>query len=411
MTLRKMLADMCKKSAFVAYILSYLIYDYLISGAQAYIAPLNGACAPYLCDGSHTYVVDWGRGSAAARLYNSDIIDISREGVRYISQSASVSSSYYSLARSQCTPTQDALCVMQDGAGEIFPNTPPNICHDDAHDTSSNELSRLIARDSDCLLANTGVGRVYSFGKTTDVSLCNVQKGKYSVVYDTVAQQVALHRRTFGPMAYTLVLILCAVNITGIACVNMTLYERQSACTLYLVDAISSVCIAVIFACSDQQPWATSSDLAYLLFTMFACVIYCACGLVICVSPPGTQYGIGDARSKISIQQGACWHAVDTMGVLIYHTPETPYSWLLLIMVAAKTWARLFRCADQSESVSWLLVLDAVLCGSHLALVAQLGVSPQLELSDTWPAIMATVLYCSHVWVYCGCNVIVADAA
>ena len=106
MTLRKMLAAMCKKSAFVSHILSYLISDYLISGAQAYIAPLNGACAPYLCDGSHTYVVDWGRGSAAARLYNSDVIDISREGVRYISQSSSVSSAYYSLARIQCTPTQ-----------------------------------------------------------------------------------------------------------------------------------------------------------------------------------------------------------------------------------------------------------------------------------------------------------------
>ena len=374
-----------------------------ICQTRAYITPLTDACSPYLCDQTSSYVLRWGVGPSGRLLYNSDVLDISREGIRYIEGFQSVSTTYYTLAQSECVAGASALCELNNSAGSIFPTGEPMVYHGSS---AAHALTSLVEADSACSLTDTGDGRVYTSGTRYDISVCNVQKGRYSMVYIAGKNLFALHQRTFGPMAYVLVLLLCTVNMTGVACVSAVADDQHSAMTLYVANATCSACVAIYFlAAHTTQNWTTSGDSLYLAFTLTSCVGYCVSGFLLHAFPDTASASTNNMR-KVLVQQGACLHAIDTLSIMIYHTPETPYSSLLLIMLAARAWSRITRCADPSEDVTWWLIADAVICGTHLALLAELGVLPQVRTPSTWPAVVATVFFCGYVWVHCDCNVI-----
>ena len=362
--------------------------------SEAYIAPLSNACQPYICEPYTTSTVRWGVGRTGRLLHNSDAVDISREGIRFID--GAVDGRYYQLARSACVAGADVLCDIEAAAGSIFPSYDAVF----TGSTPQHKLTSLIATDRACSTDDaTGGGRTYTAEDTRyDVSTCNVQKGGYSVVYMPGTQEVALHRRTFGPMAYALVLLLCTVNVTGVACVSYC--DSPSALSLYLVNAACSACVSIYFLVLPSSPrlWVTNGDQIYLAFTLTCCVTYCLLSVI------ARAWQMHDPLLRIYVQQGACLHAIDTIGTLIYHTPETPYSSILLLTLAARTMSRVTRCADVAEVTTWWSIADAIVCGTHLVLQANFGVLPQLIDAETWPAIFATILFCGYVWVYCDCN-------
>lgn len=393
--------------------LTYMMVP-LTAPARAHIVPLSDACKPFLCDPYSTnYVAQWGRGGAGMALFNSEVVDVRREGIRFITEAPRRIPRVRSVASAVCTATPHGLCVMQDDGGVTFPTSTPTLSEGHAVGGPKNKLADTIAADDTaCGAESDGTGRAYvaSAQRRFDISLCSLQRGRYSVTYAPTERELVLYRRMFGPMAYTLILILCTVNLTGLACIYT---DYHSAWTLYMVNATCSLCVAFYYIIGNRHTVSvTDGDYAYLTFTSSAGIIYCICGLVTWARQVET---FGETRKSnaytrgMIIQQGACLHALDTLGMLVYHTPETPYSFLFLLVLAARMWSHGTRSLESSVD-RWWNVADAAVCSTHWAMLAQFGVAPQVMFPETWPAILGTIVFVGHVWVHCDCNSIIGGS-
>lgn len=355
-----------------------------VSVVEAVRVPVTDACLPFLCADDAGNKLRWGSGLNALYLYNSDLVDIRAEGLRFIS-SLEVPATVSQTQKAICLPAPNALCSA-DG-GRLLPSAQVHVSA--AGGAGSGIFATAAANATTC--GSGGVGRVFTGEPRYDISVCDVLASQHNLVYSSDGI-LTMQSRPIGIMVYTLVLILCSCNLGGIA-----LYSpKQGITILLLIAAAFSLAISIVIITVHTASILTREDQIYCSFTLGAGIAY------VCAACASMTPLFKSSTGLAGLTQGACLHALDALICAVYSSPENPYSLLFAGFVCARLWTLLYRPdikkkTATSRNFEGLLINTA--CAAHLVLLSEMGVYPQLVLRDTWPALAATVLYLSNVGV------------
>ena len=127
------------------------------------------------------------------------------------------------------------------------------------------------------------------------------------------------------------------------------------------MTAATAVACSLIHTAARPIYGLAKGDVAYGVLTTCAGVVYTALA---------SRY-----RADQNLRCSACLHALDTMIVAFYNTPETPFSGVVAAFVCVRAWSALLG-QFASPSIGGLVGLAAT-C-AHGALLTELGVRPQL---------------------------------
>ena len=246
-----------------------------------------------------------------------------------------------------------------------------------------NEALRALASDAACERAGVGAGRRLLLVKGTfmssyadlhltaftryeakrvgryDVSLCDVTQGGHVLLYDTAGGGLLVARRSLPTTLYALLLLLSVVLMFGLTAQEPSITPTLHAA--YVMTAATAVACSLIHTAARPIYGLAKGDVAYGVLTTCAGVVYTALA---------SRY-----RADQNLRCSACLHALDTMIVAFYNTPETPFSGIVAAFVCVRAWSALLG-QFASPSIGGLFGLAAT-C-AHGALLTELGVRPQL---------------------------------
>ena len=216
--------------------------------------PLTDSYMPYFGVGTQGDVLQWAGARTMYAVQQALVIEVSPRGLRFVFRNNKQQKQIYQLKNDlhsigiakdlTCAPQPGAMCCMKEGC---FMPSPPsaNLNYEDTSSSSrrlqqpsfpgqfpvmvvsSNNMERLgsdllkayaEASFEACSRKENGVGRIYendhnSTGGEYTVSACDVLQGHFVAMYYPVQDKLLLFRQTFGPMAYTAVLLVSIIII------------------------------------------------------------------------------------------------------------------------------------------------------------------------------------------------------
>ena len=229
------------------------------------------------------------------------------------------------------------------------------------------------------------------------VTACDVMDGHLVALFDLDAQTVRLAPQTFGPMAYSAVLLAsvgCLFFATAISSSSSSAGSGASggAAARAALTALALVSACALLVLVHGAPFVTDADGRFFWAE-------CAFAVFLAVR----------ARATANEAQGgeACAHALAAMACAVYRTPENAYAGLLCAVLLVRLWGKLLAWpppapAAQARTAQAFFFFEAADILGSTALTAwgaRIGVAPQFApASARFPFFAGVALFISFVF-------------
>ena len=220
---------------------------------------------------------------------------------------------------------------------------------------------RVFAEAAPKACARNGEGRLYVAAPslpTYVISACDIIEGGLVVWYVPSTNTIHVMKRTFGPIAYGVMLALAA------------------ACLYYAMTDATDEEDAV-----DPDEYGGGAPVA--LLTVACCLlVWVLHGIPFAFFHDALHFGVMCAACLFAclILRGrgrsveACIYALSALADAMYRTPENAYAPLLCLLLGVRLWQKILTRAG-----------DMPLAAGTLCLTVELGLIPQLQARDAWP--------------------------
>ena len=311
-----------------------------------------------LCTGSSNMPVQWSSAEMSRWMHESEVVEIGPRGIRFVSM---VTYSRKEKARDVCESTHMALCESRSGL--VLPTTGTVRVTGMMNPQFNSSIAKYFYEESDASCAQNGDGRVKVLNETVyTVSACDIMEGRAVIMYRPTSDEILVISQTFGPMAYSVILVTALCCIYGASVqVNKenwwVVYVMRSicgggsvaCCLLYVMSGIT-------FLCQDDE--------AHFWLSIVGTWIMILCG---------------GAKSITNMSMFMLGSIADAL----YRGPETPYASIFVVALGVQTWQKVFGLCF--ELVGWRGHLDSMLTILYLCATIELGLVPQYTDNEDWP--------------------------
>ena len=338
----------------------------LLSASTAVRIPLNldNSAGPFLQSSSTASGYSekmmlapfrWNRVYLGKLLHTARLVEIGPRGALFII----VSRPAWEGRETVCRPSPEALCMLEEGlvlpsatrGGDWALAGKPSLLKDPV-------LLALATAGDACEGNLKGQGRAFN-GSNYTVTACDVVRGSHLLVYEPHTGRLSVHRMTFGPMAYLVVLISATLHICALA------PSLPQHTWLFQSNVVLSVLACLVLYCRGLVAFHLLEDVVFL----------CVSGVL----------GLGYLALQQQAHQEPYLHALSMIAAVLYRTHETPYAPILGYMLAFLTWGKLFKKA------AWWDVLLSVACASTFC---EIALRPQCMFPEIWP-----LYYMFHLFI------------
>jgi hypothetical protein len=230
-----------------------------------------------------------------------------------------------------------------------------------------------------------GVGRQVQLNETVyTVSACDIMQGHLVVVFQPTDGEIIIISQTFGPMAYTVVLITCLICIYGASALEQTAWQKYLT---WAVSAAGTLACCILYQTSGILFLTTEDEIHFWMSIIGTCFIITADMVV-------TYYARNDTNNKLLMQHvkgiDLCIYMLGSITDCLYRSPETPYASLFVIALAIRAWQKIYTlCFDLKEKnsvvVAWLLHVKLIYNLVYMCLTVEVGLICQFNERDDWP--------------------------
>jgi len=288
--------------------------------------------------GSAALMPTWHLGDLGRRIHSSTMVEVSGRGIRTMLWPFS---SPYGEGH-PCAPCEGALCCILPNATRVFPtNATANV-----GPALQPELGEVVRRGS---CQQSGEGRTWEQGGAYALTACEVLASNNVLLYAPEEERIYFHRETFGPMAYT-ILLLCSI-----ACLNAATLENANSTEVACAAILTLGPAATVLLHSVPLASAQDKGMFWLAVAMAA-----------------ISYGRKKTRFLYSLS---------AFTVAMYRTPENPYSLLLAAVLAT----RLCLAALQTAPVPASQFLYCCADAWFLGMLVDIGLMPQIAHPPSAP--------------------------
>ena len=342
--------------------------------------------SPFLCTGNDNSPVQWGSAEMIRLIHNSQIIEVGARGIRFV-ESMWFPSSIYDrrhLVKDACDSATHALCQTPNGA--LFPspaNTAGVRVTGHAEPVFNSSLIQYFAENANAACGafdGRGQGRtvVMDLPAVYTASACDIMQGRLVVLFKP-GQEALLVPQTFGPMAYTIVLIASLICIYGASTPKLQEsggYQYKRCLTLGVCGAGTLSCV-LVYALSGIS-FLTIEDETHFWMAVAGTIMY---GVLDAATMAGLE---ADATSDV------CVCMLGVASDALYRSPETPYAGIFVIVFAIRGWQKIYAlCFPKRSSCSLLAAVirhvDIVYSILYMCLTAEIGLVSQYTDREDWP--------------------------
>jgi len=306
---------------------------------------------PLLSTGANNVPVLWGGSNMIRWLHESQTVEIGARGIRFVD----------SLCTAARTPTEPCesthLALCETVSGLLFPSAigdgimVTGMVNPKLNSSASQQYADAASTSCDSTFDGSGTGRtVVMTMPVYTASACDVMQGHLVTIFS--AGRVMVVPQTFGPMAYTVVLLATLICIYGASATAET--------WSLVICAAGTLTCCLVYAVSGI-PFLTIEDETHFWFSVVSTV------LALCFRSPD-----------------ACLCMLGTIANTLYRSPETPYAAIFVTALAVRAWQKIRSAASTKNSSVWTS-LDLLFTVTYLCLTAEIGLVPQFADREDWP--------------------------
>jgi hypothetical protein len=337
---------------------------------------------PYLW--SNNAALQWNSADMMRLLHQSQAVEVGARGVRFVGAGLQPSVDLKFTAQDRCNGSSSgALC--DTGNGLLFPSSGAIVvtglpsAADGVH-FLENHVARMLAQETAC--NERGDGRVVVMNETVyTASACDVMQGRYVALFWPGRDEVALLPQTFGPMAYTMILVTCIICIYGASSLEQSSWQKY---VTWGVSAAGTLACILLYAISGIT-FLTVEDEAHFWMSVIG-TIFIIISDIVAVRYFGTE--------KILIQHvkgiDLCIYMLGSIADALYRSPETPYAAIFVTGLAIRAWQKIFSVffdIKDNTAASVAVLLHVKLCYNliYLCLTIESGLVCQYVDDEDWP--------------------------
>lgn len=359
----------------------YGVFMQLMVLGQAKRIALSDGPFLFLSTGSDNAPVLWNGSSMLRLLHASRVVEVGARGIRFIGSQWRPSALFYASnttagfkdrwghnkagIHDTCHAVSHALCSTANGF--LFPYDTMAEVSGDLSPAFSNHLSLQFWSNAPQTCDQSG--RILVKSPMYTATACDVMRGHLVTMYKTELHQAILFSQTFGPMAYTCILISALFCIYGATAETISSSFLRLSLVVVVVAIVVSNCL--VYSISGIA-FMTVEDEVY-----FWASVVGSCFSIFCyyTTEKNPSYFIADA----------CIYALGTISSALYRGAETPYASLFVIVFSIRQWQKalaLCCCFQESEL---LMQMDLLFSSAYMCLTAEIGLVPQFLDSEDWP--------------------------
>ena len=307
---------------------------------------------PLLCTGPNNDPVLWGGADMMRWLHESHTVEIGARGIRFVDSQCTAART----PTEPCESTHMALC--ETSSGLLFPSAigdgimVTGMLNPKLNSSASQQYANAAATACDSTFDGSGIGRTVVMNMAVyTASACDVMQGHLVTIFS--AGRVMVVPQTFGPMAYTVVLIATLICI----------YGASSAAELWSLV----VCAAGTLTC---------------------CLVYAVSGIPFLTMEDEIHFWFSVASTLLALSlrsPDACVGMLGTIADTLYRSPETPYAAIFVSVLAVRAWQKIRMAASPKGKNNVLNHVDLLFTIIYLCLTAEIGLVPQFADKEDWP--------------------------
>ena len=356
----------------------------LVCVGQARRIPLTDSetVTPYLW--TNNAALQWNSAEMVRLLHQSQMVEVGARGVRFVKAGLQPLDDLKFAVQDRCNSSStSALC--DTGNGLLFPSSGTIVVTGlPSHEGVflENRVARTLAQETAC--AERGDGRAVVMKETVyTASACDIMQGHYVALYLPNQDEIALLPQTFGPMAYTMILVTCVICIYGASSLEQSSWQKY---VTWSVSAAGTLACILLYAVSGIA-FLTVADEAHFWMSVMGTILIIASDIV------AVQY-FGTEKLMMQHVKGIdlCIYMLGSIADALYRGPENPYAALFVVGLAIRAWQKIFTVffdIKERTTTSTVVVtlLHVKLCYNliYLCLTIENGLVCQYEDEEDWP--------------------------
>jgi hypothetical protein len=227
----------------------------------------------------------------------------------------------------------------------------------------NSSIAKYFFDESTGSCARNGDGRVQTLEEAVyTVSACDIMEGRAVIMYRPSVDEIMVISQTFGPMAYTVILVTALICIYG----ALLLGKSENWWFVYVMRSVcggGSVACCLLYAISGIAFLCRDDEVHFWLSIV---------GTWIMILLSGTK-----STTNMSM------FMLGSIADALYRGPETPYAGIFVVALGVQAWQKVFRVCF--EVVGWMVQLDCMLTVIYLCATLELGLVPQYTDNEDWP--------------------------
>ena len=315
---------------------------------------------PFLCTGSSNTAVQWASAELVRWMHASQVVEIGPRGIRFVDAQWPASSMYEhkDKAHDDCSSTFGALC--ESTSGLLFPNTAAIRVSGMVEPVFNSSIATYFFGESGTACAENGEGRVQVIDEAVyTVSACDIMQGHSVIMFQPASGKVFVLPQTFGPMAYTVILVTVLICIYGASGLSPSEWQNW---LMHIVCGGGSVACCLLYAVSGIAFVTVDDEIHFWL------------------SIAGTWImGVSSKTNK-----NMCIFMLGSIADALYRSPETPYAGILAAAMGVQVWQKV-HTVFFDENACALQNLDCALSVIYLCCTIEIGLVPQYADAEDWP--------------------------
>jgi hypothetical protein len=340
----------------------------------------NEVPTPLLYTGGGIMAIQWSSAEMVRSIHLSQAIEVGARGIRFVSARWTPLASFYKPSSSSTTTFVDtcnssALAFCDTGMGLVLPSLADNVIVTGLPSAGlSNRIAQGFSQQASKACDERGDGRVMLLNASMyTASACDIMQGHLVLILRPADDEAMLFPQTFGPMAYTVILITCLICIYGASSLEQTSWQKY---VTWGVCAAGTTACCLLYALSGIA-FVTAEDQAHFWMSVVGTI------LVVGADAIATFYF---SKEKMLMQHvkgiDLCIYMLGSIADALYRSPETPYATIFVTALAIRAWQKIYTLffdvtTCQNIGVLWILHLKLLYNLMYLSLTAECGLVSQ----------------------------------